>query len=71
MALVITVAGEDEELMQVTSSGKREEAADPETFRAGIRRPPACEWGVEGRKVRLQTSAWAEWVGRGSAPHKR
>lgn len=50
MALVVTVAGEDEELTQVTRSGKREEAADSETFRAGIRRPLTCEWGVEGRR---------------------
>ena len=43
MAFVVTRVGEDEELMQVTGSGKREEAADSKMLRGGIHRPFACE----------------------------
>lgn len=35
MAFVVTRVGEDEELMQVTGSGKREEAADSKMLRGG------------------------------------
>lgn len=47
MALVHTLEGEDEELMQVTGSGKGEEA-DSEMFRGGIHRPLACEGESRG-----------------------
>lgn len=48
MALVHTLGGKDEELMQVSGSGKGEEAADSRMFRGGVHRPLACEGELRG-----------------------